>query len=61
MFSAASFPGEESLLGGLLPELDLGQHADEQLVHVVVDPRRRLDVLAPVPDGQRLAGCNDRL
>ena len=49
-----SVPGELSLLRGLLLELDLGQHAHQQLVDVVVDARRRLDVLAAVPDRQRL-------
>ena len=50
-------PGELPLLCGLLLELDLRQHPDEQLVHVVVDPRRRLDVLAAVPYRKRLPRC----
>ena len=53
---AAAGPG---LGRGLLPQLDLGQHADEQLVHVVVDAGRRLDVLAAEADREGLAGWNE--
>ena len=41
-------------------QADLLEHADQQLVHVVLDARRGLDVLAVAGGGQRLAVCNTR-
>ena len=42
-------------LRSLEAQLDLCEHSNEQLVHVVVDAGGRLDVLAAVLDGQGFA------
>ena len=39
------------------PESDLFEHADQQLVDVVLQPGRRLDELGAERDGQILALC----
>lgn len=45
---------------GLAAQLNLRQHSHQQLVDVVVDARRGLDVLAAVLNGHRLAGCKGK-
>ena len=42
----------------MLTEMDLTDDAGEQVVHLDVDQRRHLDVLAVVRVGDRLAFCN---
>ena len=42
----------------MVPEVDLTDDAGEQVVHLHVDQRRHLDVLAVVRVGDRLAFCN---
>lgn len=59
---ATRAPPEEVTVALRVLELqaDLGEQADEELVHVVVDADRGLDELAVVRDRHRLALCNQR-
>ena len=42
-----------------LPQVDLADDARQQVVHLDVDQRRHLDVLAVVRVGDRLPFCNE--